>query len=286
MEESLDQVVETDPEYQPEVFSQRVEAPEPAPEPAPPRQVERPPEPDAPPIEPDWLSAPPVQPPQPPQQYYQEQPQYYQQQQPQYQQRQPQKQPSGALDRFIDDPDGYIDQLLQARLAEQTTPLAYQQYQMAQQVQQIRDTFTASASSQADKAIKDSYKYLNKDAAFRTNKSIQGRIESTLRGMREQAMMQARAGNFGPLNNLASLNESHIRAALAAAKAMEGIDSPGVGPLQVEGATVESSRSAPQQHSVELDADQKEAVRRLGPSYETRLRKALADNAKYDDFQG
>jgi uncharacterized protein (DUF4415 family) len=190
------------------------------------------------------------------------------------------------LDRFIDDPDGYIDQLLQARLAEQTSPLAYQQYMMAQQVQQIRDTFTASASSQADKALKESYKYLNKDRAFRTNKNIQQRIESTLRDMREQAVMQARNGNFGPLNNLASLNESHIRAALAAAKAMEGIDSPGVGPLQVEGAAVESSRSAPQQHSVELDADQKEAVRRLGPSYETRLRKALAEADKYDDFQG
>lgn len=285
MEESLDQVVETDPEYQPEVFSQRVEAPEPAPEPEPPRQVERPPEPEAPPVEPEWLSAPPPQPQQPQQQYYQEQPQYYQQPQPQ-QQRQQQRQPSGSLDRFIDDPDGYIDQLLQARLAEQTTPLAYQQYQMAQQVQQIRDTFTSSALSQADNALKGAYKHLNKDSAFRTSKSIQGRIENTLRGMREQAVMQARAGNFGPLNNLASLNESHIRAALAAAKAMEGIDSPGVGPLQVEGATVESSRSAPQQHSVDLDPDQKEAVRRLGPAYETRLRKALAEADKYDDFQG
>lgn len=284
MEESLDQVVNTDPEYQPEVFSQRVEAPEPVPEPEPPRQVERPPEPEAPPVEPDWLSAPPVQPQPPPQQYYQEQPQYYQQQPPQ--QRQPQRQSTGALDRFIDDPDGYIDQLLQARLAEQTTPLAYQQHMMAQQVQQIRDTFTNSALSQADSALKGAYKTLNKDSSFRTSKNIQGRIENTLRGMREQAVMQARVGNFGPLNNLATLNESHIRAALAAAKAMEGVDSPGVGPLQVEGATVESSRSAPQQHSVDLDPDQKEAVRRLGPAYETRLRKALADNAKYDDFQG
>ena len=284
MEESLDQVANTDPEYQPEVFSQRVEAPEPVPEPEPPRQVERPPEPKAPSVEPDWLNAPPVQPQPPPQQYYQEQPQYYQQPPPQ--QRQPQRQSTGALDRFIDDPDGYIDQLLQARLAEQTTPLAYQQHMMAQQVQQIRDTFTNSALSQADSALKGAYKTLNKDSSFRTSKNIQGRIENTLRGMREQAVMQARAGNFGPLNNLATLNESHIRAALAAAKAMEGVDSPGVGPLQVEGASVESSRSAPQQHSADLDPDQKEAVRRLGPAYETRLRKALAENAKYDDFQG
>jgi len=281
----LDQDVPADPDYQPEVFSQRVEAPV-EPEPEQPQQVESKPqpEPEAPPIEPDWLGAPPAYR-EPPQQqpYYQPQVPQYQQQQVQQQQR---KQPVGSLDRFIDDPDGYIDQILQARMAEQTTPLAYQQYMMAQQVQQIRDTFTSNAAGQADNALKSAYKTLNKDASFRSNKNIQARIESTLRGMREQAVMQARNGNFGPLNNLATLNESHVRAALAAAKAMEGVDSPGIGPLQVEGAAVESSRSAQKASEAPLTDDQREIVRRLGPSYEKRLRKGIAEASKYDDFQG
>jgi hypothetical protein len=67
---------------------------------------------------------------------------------------------------------------------------------------------------------------------------------------------------------------------------MEGVDSPGVGPLQVEGAVVESSRSAPKTTEVQLTEEQKEVVRRLGPSYEKKLRDGLAAANKYDDFQG
>ena len=290
----VDFLDEAEPAVQPEVFRQGVADPEPeveappAPEPAAPEPE---PEPEAPPVEPDWLSAPapePVQQQAPQQQqrdYYQPQ-----QQQPQYQQA-PVKR--GDLNAFIEDPDGYIDRLVAQRIdyinQQALTPLMYQQQMLAQEFNGIRENNQRSALHQADAAIKGAYKEFNKDSAFRSNPRLQERIKGALAGLRESALAEAQRGNYGPLSNLANLGEAEARATLAAARVIEGIGSPGNGPLQVEGASVESSRSAVADNSIELTAEQQEIARRFGgqeKNYADRMRKAIADSKKYDDFEG
>ena len=282
--DELEMVEEALPEPEAQPFSQRVEEPAVESEPEP-RQVETTPEPEpeAPPVEPEWLQGPPI-----PQEQYQQQQYGYQ---PQYQQQyeQPQQrrqQQGGSLDRFLEDPDGFIDQILSSRLAEVGAPMQQQMMMTQHQLQAIRDTFTNNALQQADQAIRGAYKHLNSDSAFRSNKRVQQRIESTLKGMREQALSQARMGNFGPLSQLAGLGETHIKAALAAARVVEGVASAGAGPLNIEGATVESSRAPASTAEVQLTEDQKEIARRLGPKYESKLRKGIADAKKYNDFEG
>lgn len=281
----VDFLDEAEPAVQPETFRQGSVA-EPAPEPEPVQEA-APVEKEAPPVEPDWLSAPE---PEPPQQQQRQQEYYHQQQQ--YQQPlQPPKR--GDLNAFIEDPDGYIDRLVAQRLdyvnQQALTPLMYQQQMLQQEFQGIRANSQKSALSQADNAIKGAYKEFNKDSAFRSNPRLQERIKGVFEGLRRSALAEAQRGNYGPLSNLGNLGSAEARATLAAARAMEGVGSPGNGPLQVQGATVESSRSAVSGGSVELTADQMEIARRFGgyeKNYADRMKSAIADAKRYDDFEG
>lgn len=285
----MDLLDETAPAVQPEVFRQTVEPVAPIePEPAP---VEAPPENEPPPVEPDWLSAPAPQERQAQPQYQQQQREYYPPQQQQYQQPAPVKR--GDLNAFIEDPDGYIDRLVAQRLdyinQQALTPLMYQQQMLQQEFQGIRQSNQRSALSQADTAIKNAYKEFNKDSAFRSNPRLQERIKGVLSGLRENALAEAERGNYGPLANLGTLGSREARATLAAARAIEDIGSPGSGPLQVQGASVESSRAAVAGNSIELTAEQQEIARRFGgmeKNYADRMRKAIADARQYDDFEG
>jgi hypothetical protein len=199
----------------------------------------------------------------------------------------------GDLNAFIEDPDGYIDRLVNQRLdyinQQALTPLMYQQQMLAQEFNGIRQNNQRAALSQADAAIKNAYKEFNKDSAFRSNPRLQERIKGALAGLRESALAEAQRGNYGPLSNLANIGEAEARATLAAARVIEGIGSPGSGPLQVQGATVESSRAAVDTSNIELTAEQQEIARRFGgqeKNYAERMRKAIADQRKYDDFEG
>jgi hypothetical protein len=70
---------------------------------------------------------------------------------------------------------------------------------------------------------------------------------------------------------------------LAFVKATANVPSPGVGPLQVEGATVESSRSAVAPESVVLTAEQESIATRMGPGYRDRMIKAQLENIAAGD---
>lgn len=283
----MDFLDEAEAAVQPEVFRQGAEVePEPAPEPVPEPEA-APAQEEAPPVEPDWLSAPEPEPQPRQQEYYQPQPQQQQYQQP------PQPVKRGDLNAFIEDPDGYIDRLVAQRLdyvnQQALTPLMYQQQMLAQEFQGIRANSQKSALSQADAAIRGAYKEFNKDSAFRSNPRLQERIKGVFAGLRQNALAEAQRGNYGPLSNLGNLGEAEARATLAAARMMEGVGSPGSGPLQVQGATVESSRSAVADGSIELTPEQQEIARRFGgqeKNYADRMRKAIADAKKFDDFEG
>jgi hypothetical protein len=288
MSEELEQTVDVVPEdggissFRQAVMAERDEPePEPVREPEP----EPAPEPEAPPVEPDWLNAPPVQPPQQQQQQYQQQPQQYYEPPPQYRQPPPTPRTDAELQAFVDNPDAWFEQRIAAREQQVLGPLAQQQQAVAYMMQTMMENSVNERAAQADNSIRKAYQTFNKDATFRSNKAMQDKIGATLQGMRERAVVEARRGNFGPINALSNLSESDIAGTLAYVRAASGIQSPGVAPLQVEGATVESSRSAVAGKGVELTAEEQEIARRMGPGYEARMKKAKADQKKYDDLE-
>ena len=256
-------------------------APAPEPEPVAPEPVV---EPELPPVEPDWLNVPAEPPPQqaqypPPHQYYEPPPQPYPQQ--------PQV-PRGtgadaALQTFVDQPEGWTDNRIDARLA----PIQQQQQQMANIASMLINDRVNEGTAQADAAVRKAYEVFNRDATFRSNKGMQDSLGATLQGMRQRAEYEARAtGNFEPLRTLANLSESDMEATLAYMRAKSGTQSPGVAPLQIEGASVESSRSSVAEQATELPAEFEEIANRLGPHGRERLIKQIQVTKDADDFEG
>jgi hypothetical protein len=148
------------------------------------------------------------------------------------------------------------------------------------------DNSVKQGKAAAKGAIRKAYDAFNKDSAFRSNPQMQERINATLQGMLRNAEQEARMnGNWEPLNALANLSESEIQGTLAYVRAVTGAGSPGTSPLQVEGATVESSRAPVAEQEVALTEEQREVARRFGPAYEAKLKKAVAEQQKYDDLE-
>ena len=267
-------------------------APEPVPEPAP---EPAPAEPELPPVEPDWLNEPAIPeqpvaaPPQapPPDYYYgQQQPQ---QQHPQYPQ-QPQVPqygtPDASIQTFLDNPDGWAESKIEQRLAARDEQIRQQNLAIQNMTGMLMQDRIVEAVSGANNAVQRAYNVFNRDSTFRSNKEMQQTLQATLKGMKQRAEYEAYAsGNFEPLRTLANLSESDMEATLAYMKVKAGVQSPGTGPLQVEGATVESSRSAVSGREVELTPDEQEVARRLGPGAEARMKQAKLDLAKYDDLE-
>lgn len=278
----------------PEVFSQSVEpdaappepeaqaAPEPTPEP----------EPELPAVEPDWIDSQPEPtgphpgqyPPEPPQNLPAAPPMYPPQPAPQY----AQPAPTGAdaaLQAFVDNPEQWVRQIQQETLQQAAGQLGWQQQQLAGEVNQMRQTYAESNIGQAKSTIKQAYDHLNKNPTFRSNKAMQDSIKTTLQGYYDQASAAARSGNYGPISEFAQIGPAQLDGMMAYLSAVGGIQSPGVGPLQVEGATVESSRSAVDDGSVVLTPLQEDIAKKMGPGYRDRMIKAEVENRKYDDFE-
>lgn len=268
--------------FEPRNIGEALSMPDPEPQPEP----EPEPEPELPPVEPDWLNAPLQQPEPPPQQYYQPQvPDYPQMppQQPQYQQA---TTGDAALEAFVNAPEQFINQRVEQIVSQREAALRGEQQTVAYMMSQLVDSNVRSGAAQADAAIKKAYSKFNEDPAFRSNKEMQERIGATLRGMRQQAEYEARArGNFAPLQQLANLSEAEIAGALAYVKAMSGVYSGAAGPMQIEGAQVESSRAPTRDQSVELTPEQEEIARRMGPGYRAKLIEAQKELTKHNDLE-
>jgi hypothetical protein len=284
MADELEKTVEGTPE-QGEMFTQPAVAPEPvveappapAPEPAP---AEPPP-----PVEPEWLNAPAEPPPQEPQ--YAQQPQQMPPQYPQQSYVQPPAPASdAALQSFVDNPDGWFEQRMAAREQQMLGPMQNMMGNMMQTQAVQQENQVNEGLSRADIAVRNAYEQFNNDTTFRSSKAMQDKIGATLQGMRQRAESEARRGNFTPINALANLSPSDVAGTLAYVRAAAGVQSPGVAPVQVEGATVESSRSTVAAQPVEIDPDTEAAIKRLGPAYRERYVKALQEASAADDFEG
>jgi hypothetical protein len=277
----------------PEVFSQSVE-PDAAPPEAEPQAEPQPtsdPVQDLPEVEPDWINAQPEQQGPHPGQYPQEPPPQLPPPQPGYQQPQPQyqqPQPTGVdqvLNEFVSNPKGFIQQIQQETLNQFAGPMGYQQQQMAQEINQMRQTYADGHVGEAKDTVVEAYKHLNKNPTFRSNKQVQDSIKGTLQEYRNQAEMAARAGNYGPIAQFNKIGPEQLNGMMAYLSATMGVQSPGVGPLQVEGATVESSRSAVDEGSVVLTPLQEDIASRMGPGKRDEMIQAEKDLLKYNDFE-
>lgn len=270
-------------EFFTQTIGEALEAPDPEPEPKPAPEPE--PEPEVPPVEPDWLNQPPPQPQQ--EQWHQQQgyPQDYPQQRPQQPQAQPRTGGDAALEAFVENPDAWLEQRLQERLAQYSGPLQQQQQSIAFMMQQMVDNSVKQGKGAAEGAIRKAYTAFNKDATFRSSKAMQEKIGATLQGMVQRAEYEARNGNFAPMNAIANLSDADIAGTLAYVRAVSGASSPGTGPMQIEGATVESSRAAVADKTVELTPEQEEVARRMGPAYRRKMEKAVVEQKKYNDLE-
>jgi hypothetical protein len=199
----------------------------------------------------------------------------------------PQAAPRGdaALEAFVDNPDGWFDQRMAAREQQMLGPMQQQTQAVQHMMGMMMDNQMNEHRSRVGDSVKRAYDSFNQDATFRSSKVMQDKIGATLSGMRDNAEQAARMGNFGPMNALANLTEADIAGTLAYVRAAAGVQSPGVAPLQVEGATVESSRSAVAESNVVLTAEQEEVARRLGPGARDRMIQGVIEQQKYDDFE-
>jgi hypothetical protein len=238
-------------------------------------------------VEPDWLTPDPTPPPEPvlPPQYPPPQPYEYQPQYPQQPQAQPARPGDAALEAFVDNPQAWLDQQLASREQQLVGPLQQQQQSIAFMMNTLINNNVEQGAARADASIRKAYDAFNKDATFRSNKAMQDKVGATLRGMKERAEYEARGGNFGPLNALANLSEADIAGTLAYVRAASGTGSPGIEPLQVEGATVETSRAPVAEQEVVLSDEQEAIAARMGKGYRARMVQAVRDQAKYNDFE-
>lgn len=205
-------------------------------------------------------------------------------------QRQPQRyqpdpnQNEELLNRFVRNPEGTLAEYV-ARYGQQAAQQAMQQY-MSPVVEQQRAFIESQARYQtntADTHIKDIYRTkFNKDETFASNERVRARVDNAIRGLRQQAIQQARMGDPTGFNIFS--NPTFPQGVLALAKIMEGHT-----PTAAEVAAiphVERTASAVNKPAAfDIDPDTKSALARVGIS-EERYIKSLEEQAKYDDFQG
>jgi hypothetical protein len=271
--------------FEPRNIAEAMEMPEPEPEPV----AEPAPEQELPEVGPDWLNEPPPQPQYPPQfpvdypphpEYPTMQPQY-----PQQPQATPRTPGDAALEAFVDNPQAWLDQQLAAREQQLLGPIQQQQQSIAFMMHQMQENSLKQTKQQARAAIEKAYKEFNKDSAFRSSKDMQESVKGTLQGMMQRAEIEARNGNWEPMNTLINMDQGEIAGTLAYLRAKAGVQSGGQAPLQVEGAAVESSRSPAAKHEVQLTPEQEEIARRMGPGYRARLVKSLQELDENDDLE-
>lgn len=265
-------------EFFPRTVGEALEMPEPTP--AQPQEPE--PEPELPEVGPDWLNEPPPQPTQqppqfpvdyPPQQDYPTMRQY-----PQQPQGAPRTAGDAALEAFVENPQAWFDQQMQAREQQLLGPIQQQQQSIAFMMSTMLENSLKQTKQQAKSSIERAYKEFNKDSAFRSNKDMQEAVKGTLQGMMQRAEMEARLNNnWEPMNTLINMDEGEIAGTLAYLRAKTGIRSGSAAPLQTEGAVVESSRAPSAKHEVQLTPEQEEIARRMGPGYRQRLIKSLRE---------
>ena len=191
------------------------------------------------------------------------------------------------LASFVDDPDAYVDALVERRVAQRIEPLMHQ----VESSRARQDSFLHANAQEninaARGAIERAYNVFNQDEAFLQDHRIQTQIGRTFDTMYREAVYNAKQGNFAPIVRLANLTKEQARGALGAAKGLIGSPSVGAAPLGIQGAMVESSTAGPSAYDVQLTPDEEAAVaviERQEPGYRQRFIAEKKNTMERGDF--
>lgn len=263
------------------VLDQEQAVPEPTP---PPEPVAPEPEPQA----PEWLrdiGAPPepeqpAQPAAPPQQPQQPQQPYYQYPQ----------QPTADqnLERFVQDPNGYIrqqaEQIAQQMFERQLGPVAYNLQQMEQKVNAHSQVSASNLVNQTLGVVDQAYRsVIGKDRAYRENEQVKNYVDTQMKDMLANAAQRAYAGDPSALQMFHK--PSFARVFMAAAREEMGYQPNAVGPATPAGAMVEGATPPQQQEVIQLPPDQEEIAKRMSPAKAQELREAWKKSQELGDFE-
>jgi hypothetical protein len=178
------------------------------------------------------------------------------------------------IDRFVQDPDGYIEARAQDRFRQMMGPFAY----MLQNVQNQVGTYVSAAAEnaigQAWTGVQSNYQdVLSKDEAVRSDQSLYGEVDKAVKTIFQQAAEEARQGHP---QRLAQFQDPRFyRGVIGAVKSYLGFVEPAGGkPAIPAGAMVEGpapASAATISDGVTLSPEEEDIARRMGPAFRERL---------------
>lgn len=195
---------------------------------------------------------------------------------PQYQQPPPQPpQPTqqqltdAQLERFVQNPNGYVDELVNQRMMQTVGPLAGSYQNLERNAVQYMQSQTRSRIDETAPHVERGFKeVLNKDEAFSTNKAVRERTDKALRDMYGEACRSAQGGDFSKLEHFKDPDFYDL--VLTAAKRKSKYK-PSAKEMESLGRqSVESGAPLRDAQRPEIDPDIRENLRRLGDGAEER----------------
>ena len=106
------------------------------------------------------------------------------------------------LSRFVQNPNGYVDELVNQRIMQTVGPLAGSYQQLERNAVQYMRAQTQSKINETAPHVDRAYKeVLNKDEGFSTNKAVRERTDASLKQMYNEACRAAQAGDFSKLEH-------------------------------------------------------------------------------------
>lgn len=248
------------------------------PESEPPAEPAAAPAPEPEPEVPAWVSQPTQLQPQQPQyappqpQYAPPQPQYSPPPQPQY--------PAVNVDDLVNRPG----EVLYGAAERVMSPYVEKVNRLDQFMRQSFESQVTNAATSAKGAIDQGYRnVISRDPAY-ANKAVRATVDALLQNQFQNAVTIAQqTGDFSQLNNFA--NPKYMQMVLAGAKIHAGY--PGgqaPGPINVQGAYTESSRSAPGSPSGDVPEEVRDAAHRLNMDPKEMWTKVQAAEKKQRDL--
>jgi len=193
------------------------------------------------------------------------------------------------LATFIDDPDAWVDQLVERRLEQRLAPILGQVGNAYNATNSLMQSQAKAGISNARRAIERAYdQVFNQDDDFLSNPRIQTEVGKMLDNMFQEASVRAYHGDFGPIMSLSYFTPEQAKGALGAAKGMWGTGSPGGAPINMVGGQVESSTAHPPGVDMQLEPWEESAIAfhsRTNPNYRQEYMQKKREAIDAGDFE-
>jgi hypothetical protein len=161
------------------------------------------------------------------------------------------------FNQFIANPEGQIENVtrrtLEQEMAGYLGPMAQNMQQLRQELYQRDFQAAAQEVTSMDRSIKGVYQSLNKDQAYRKDKTVRERTDQFIRGQRERARQALQQGDFNTARAISNTISNDLFPALLATAMKQSIGyrdssaNPAMSPkANVEQASSKTDRGEPQ----------------------------------------